>query len=812
MQYPVVRRKDDVWTVELDNVANPPATPIEAREQVTEGGTARVFMPVKDPGLKIDLKDPVVGDRLVVVPVFGSGFGFDQSRQYAEFRLLGTPQGIAIEPRADWLTVQRESNGIAITGARALAHSADTPGDKKSVSDRPALNSPTRLIDFDAWRRGSDDDYWDNLDKLLYDLSLAPSDARNAARWSLAKFYLAHHMAADALGVLGLMAKSDVRLEEDKQFRAVRGVANIFMGRYADALEDLSYPRLDAEPDAALWRAVAEAKLGKNEAALDHYHQGLDVITHYGEIDRARFQLAAATAAMGVGDVDTMNTETSVLDGMKLPVSMEAQAKYLEGRMYELQNDATSALDAYAKAIDMHYRPVAAKAEFRQIEVEAKEGKIKPKEEIDKLDALRFKWRGGPLEFDVLHKLGQRYVDEGDYRHGLEILRQAVTYFPDSDATRAITQEMNQIFRKLFLDGGADKMAPVAAVALYYDFQELTPIGSDGDEMVRKLSDRLVKVDLLDRAEQLLEHQVNYRLKGAAQAQVAARLARVYLLDRKPEKAVKIIEDTRQVLLPPQIGHIRLMLEAKGLADMKKYDEAEGTLEGINGRPADLVRADIYWDSQQWNKVVSISNEDPRRPLGEGRGVGADRAPDGHALGGGARARERPAGPRRRSEEIRQADGGDARRQRLRGGHDHRRSDRHQSARSREPDRQRQHDRETVRRLRRSDRPGVLTSFRFGSRAPLMLRSPSDITTTGGSHGRRRTEHRSEGAVSADHDRGAAVLLVRLRPQQQPALLRRFPQRHVIHPGGLHPEESRRRLALRLQAHQEPAVLRRVAQ
>jgi hypothetical protein len=53
---------------------------------------------------------------------------------------------------------------------------------------------------------------------------------------------------------------------------------------------------------------------------------------------------------------------------------------------------------------------------------------------------------------------------------------------------------------------------------------------------------------------------------------------------------------------------MRLLLEARGLADEKKYDEAEGTLDGITGRDADLVRADIYWDAQQWNKVASISD------------------------------------------------------------------------------------------------------------------------------------------------------------------------------------------------------------
>ena len=609
MQFPVVRRDGNTWTIDLDNVATAPATPIDVREQITDDGNARIFLPVNEPGLKLTVNDPVVGDNVTVVTVFGSGFGVDPERNYAEFRLLGTPQGIAIEPRADWIDVKHEANGIQIIGARALAHSNPVPGDKKSVPAMEPPPAPPQLIDFEAWARGSEDEYWDNLDKLLYDLSVAPEDGRNAARWNLARFYLAHRAAADSLGVLGLMAQSDIRLEEDPQFRAVRGVAEIFMERYQDALKDLSYPRLDAEPHAALWRAVAEAELGRNDAAMDHYRQGLDIITQYREEERARFQLAATKAALGLGDVDTMNSELSVLEALRLPKAMQAETQYLKGRMYELEDDPTSALDAYGKAVDMDYRPVSARAEFHQIEVEAKQGTLTPKQAIDRLDALRFKWRGGPLEFAVLHRLGQRYIEMGNYRNGLEIMRQAVTYFPESDETRAITREMNQIFRDLFLSSNADKMPPVAALALYYDFRELTPIGAEGDEMIRKLSDRLVKVDLLDRAEELLEHQVNYRLKGAAQAQVAARLARVYLLDRKPEKALKIIQDTRQVLLPPGVAHMRLMLEAKALTEMKKYGEAEGTMDGITGQDADLIRGDIYWASNDWGKVAANASK-----------------------------------------------------------------------------------------------------------------------------------------------------------------------------------------------------------
>ena len=66
-------------------------------------------------------------------------------------------------------------------------------------------------------------------------------------------------------------------------------------------------------------------------------------------------------------------------------------------------------------------------------------------------------------------------------------------------------------------------MPPIDALSLFYDFRDLTPVGRRGDEMIRKLADRLVSVDLLDQAAEVLQHQVDNRLQGAARAQVAVQ-------------------------------------------------------------------------------------------------------------------------------------------------------------------------------------------------------------------------------------------------------------------------------------------------
>ena len=117
-------------------------------------------------------------------------------------------------------------------------------------------------------------------------------------------------------------------------------------------------------------------------------------------------------------------------------------------------------------------------------------------------------------------------------------------------------------------------MPPIEALAMFYEFRELTPIGRRGDEMIRRLADRLVAVDLLDQASELLQYQVDKRLEGAARAQVASRLAMVYLMNRKPDRAIAALHSTRIADLAGELRQQRLLLEARAQSDIGRHDLA----------------------------------------------------------------------------------------------------------------------------------------------------------------------------------------------------------------------------------------------
>jgi hypothetical protein len=219
---------------------------------------------------------------------------------------------------------------------------------------------------------------------------------------------------------------------------------------------------------------------------------------------------------------------------------------------------------------------------------------------IKVLEALRFRWRGDALEMKTLRMLASVYFAKQRWRDGLRTLRTAVAAFPGDERGRKVQDDMRTAFADLFIKGKADKLKPIEALGIFYDFIDLTPIGPDGDEMIRRMSERLAAVDLLGPAEDLLNYQITKRLDGVGRAQVATRLAMLQLMDAKPQAALQTIRTTQVAGLPDEVNHQRLLLEARAFAALKQWNDALDLIAVDSAADTVKLRADIYWESGNW--------------------------------------------------------------------------------------------------------------------------------------------------------------------------------------------------------------------
>jgi hypothetical protein len=147
-----------------------------------------------------------------------------------------------------------------------------------------------------------------------------------------------------------------------------------------------------------------------------------------------------------------------------------------------------------------------------------------------------------------------------------------------------------------------------------------------------------VAVDLLDQAAELLQYQVDKRLEGAARAQVAARLAMVYLTNRKPERAIAALRSTRIADLSGELRQQRLLLEARAQSDVGRHDLALDIVSNVTGKEAVRLRSDIYWAARKWRESaeqIELYYADRWRdfkPLGAAEKSDIIRAVVGYAL------------------------------------------------------------------------------------------------------------------------------------------------------------------------------------
>ena len=600
------------WTITLGPRMDAPLSVPLARDDAS--GPAALTAQVAGSTGVFWITDPAVGDKLAVVTALGPAKGLEQRHALVDATLLPSTQGLAIEPATDDLVVATDGDTVRIGRPRGLALSPASARARAITASAPALELPAAaslpaLIDFPAWSKLGEGGFirrYQQLEDAAADEGGKGKAGGVQARLGLARFLVGSEMSFEAIGVLNLLAKTNPSMMGDAEFRGLRGAARAMAGRYKDAEADFSSPALAEDPASALWRGYVSAKLGDWPGAREQFAHGRSALSMFSPVWKARFARLDAEADLASGDIGSARSVIEIAASVPLDGNDALAVKLTEAKLAEADNRPDEALGLYDQVAKSDYGALSAPAILRATELRLAKGQIKPDAAVTALESLHYRWRGDSTELETVRALGHIYLQQGQWREALEALRSAGQRSPDQPASVAVQADLATAFRALFLDGQADGMQPIQALALFYDFRDLTPIGADGDMMVRRLVKRLVSVDLLTQASDLLKYQAENRLDGVPRAEVSTDLAIIDIMDKRPEDALSALNNSRTTLLPTALNGRRRVIEARALMALGRTDHALEILQGDKSPEASDIRAEAQWTARAWPQAASL--------------------------------------------------------------------------------------------------------------------------------------------------------------------------------------------------------------
>lgn len=587
--------KETNWLLTLADKIQATPLPLMMSRNITDPALANIAIPFANPGLLHKLTDPDAGDMLYVVTAQRPVRGFIKRQDLVDLSLLESAHGIAIRPNSDEVGVEVGSDKVILGKKGGLTLSpVDVSAERAPTAVRPVFNP-------EGWRKGQAEDFWTRQSDLITAISAVEPAQRSLPRLDLAQFYMSRAMYHEAKSVTELMLSDPLNKEESSAL-IIHAIASILIGRPAQGLKDLANPVIGNSHDSQLWKALAYARQGKWADAREKF-KNVEFAIASLPLDIQRIvTMDAMRASLEVKDYAGASKRRGEIE--VVGVSPEAAPGFavLRGRLAEALGHDKDALDDYKFAAASNDRPAAAEAKQLEVALRQKRDEISKEDALKELETLSMTWRGDAIEVKTLQMLSQLYSENGRYRDALTAARTATKLQPNAEASRQAQDLASDLFTQIFLGPKGDELPPVEALGMFYEFRELTPIGRRGDELIRRLADRLASIDLLDQAAELLQYQVDHRLEGAARAQVAARLAMIYLANRKPDMAITALRASRISDLSGELRQQRLLLEARAQSDVGRHDLALDIVSNVNGREVLRLRSDIFWAGRRWRE------------------------------------------------------------------------------------------------------------------------------------------------------------------------------------------------------------------
>ncbi|WP_142632176.1 hypothetical protein [Sphingomonas sp. IC081] len=499
---------------------------------------------------------------------------------------IGTPAaaplaGSAAVPAAGLGTGANAAKAAALSSQPVLPAGPRLPGFAADLAQQPMIDGPA------AWGALSQHDAWARIARV-------PQSALQQARWDYARSLVGSERGGEAFGVLEVMVQDDPDLAMVDGYRLARGAALTLLGRYDEAVAALASSGLSANPEACAWRLRALSQGHLAEQALEQ----VDCARAALRVARPKaFVLAAAQAAVEGGQ------PARAVEWLHPLPDSDPAANLLRGRAELLQGHGDEARLRFARVERSGTIAQRTDAQLSEIEARVAAHTIGFDEALRKLDAIRYSWRGDVIEQRAL-RLGFRLRDaRGDIAGALDNGATLMRHFGLSGADAAIlpilrdklTQALDPA-RKLPLD---------KAAGLYWDYRDIAPGGAEGDLLASRLAERLQSAGLYERAADLLDYQLFVRAGDLARGPLSARVASLYILAGRPDRALDTLRKSEDGSLPDAMIAQRNRVEAVALSQIGRTEEALAVLETVPGSAA--LQGEILWKHREWQRYADAT-------------------------------------------------------------------------------------------------------------------------------------------------------------------------------------------------------------
>lgn len=609
--YPRIKKRSLSWDVVLLPAPYDPPASDETKisfDQISR--KAKLIVQMKGAGDAISFEDPTVGDTLYVLPTNVPDQAVRNMRRLTDLEIVPAALGMVIRPLKDGVNASQTNELVFLTSADGLTLTPEGVGTSVLIGEADAVSDDdnARLYDFPNWQQGGIRRLQMNKQRIQEEIVAAKTpEERAGLLMQLAMLYFANRFGHEALGILDIVLSENAEMEKNPDFIAIRGAANAMAGHFKEALQDLSYPAIQQHPEVNLWIGFAAAATEQWRMADRSFPKSNRLLLQYPDNIAIPFTIYMAESALHLGHTDTAKKllDTVNLTSEAMDPQYQAAINYLRGETFSQEGELKKAEEIWVPVVKGLDRLYHTKGTLSQTRILLKQKKITLKEAIERIDNLRFAWRGDGLEIEVLRTLGSLRVQNNQVLAGLEDMQQAAA-LSDSmlDDSEHIRNDMRQIFLDQFIGDQASKIPPLEAVSVYNEFNSLLPPGAEGQAATLDFVNYLINIDLLDKAAEIIEAQMKIGLPPEKAVSVGTKLAAVYLLNGKAQPALDALKKTEAPGMAAGAAEERSLLKARALSQLRQTDAAISTLSALSSKNAQRLRADVLWRAGEWNAAA----------------------------------------------------------------------------------------------------------------------------------------------------------------------------------------------------------------